>query len=196
MKPLDAGKFRPLEGGPSFSLGNRLYRGLWITTWLLLAAWTPSFMHPWRRALLRIFGAKIASTASVYSSARIWSPANLEMGEFASVGPRVRVYCMAKIAFAPYSLASQGAHLCAGTHDVDDVHFQLQTTAIRVGYRAWIAAEAFIGPGVVVGEGAVLGARGCAFSDLKPWTIYAGNPARAMRERNGRALPMSRRAPS
>jgi putative colanic acid biosynthesis acetyltransferase WcaF len=90
---------------------------------------------------------------------------------------------MAKITFAPYSLASQGAHICAGTHDIEDVHFQLRAYPIVVGYRAWIAAEAFVGPGVTVGEGAVLGARGCAFRDLSPWTVYAGNPARAIKPR-------------
>jgi putative colanic acid biosynthesis acetyltransferase WcaF len=186
MTLLDARHSKPLEGGPSFSLANRLYRAVWNVTWLLLAAWTPPLMHPWRRTLLRIFGAKIASTAGIYSSARIWSPANLEMGEFAFVGPKVQVYSMAKITLAPYSLASQGAHLCAGAHDVEDVNFQLLAKPIQVGPRAWIAAEAFVGPGVVVGEGAVLGARGCAFRNLEPWAVYVGNPARQSRRRKVR----------
>jgi putative colanic acid biosynthesis acetyltransferase WcaF len=93
---------------------------------------------------------------------------------------------MAEITFAPYSLASQGAHICAGTHDIEDVHFQLRARPIVIGYRAWIAAEAFVGPGVTVGDGAVLGARGCAFKDLDPWTVYVGNPARALKRRKVR----------
>jgi hypothetical protein len=48
---------------------------------------------------------------------------------------------------------------------------------------SWVAAEAFVGPGVTIGEGAVLGARGCAFRDLEPWTVYAGNPARRLKLR-------------
>ena len=180
---LDASKAKPLQGGPSFSFGNRLYRVLWNVTWLLLASLTPPFMHPWRRVLLRSFGAKISRTARIYSSARIWSPANLVMGEFACIGPRVRVYSMATVTFCSYSIASQGAHLCAGTHDVENIDFQLEVRPILLGYYAWIAAEAFVGPGVVVGDGAVLGARGCAFRDLDPWTIYVGNPARQTRKR-------------
>jgi putative colanic acid biosynthesis acetyltransferase WcaF len=154
--------------------------------WLLLARWTPPQFHAWRRVLLRLFGAKISPNAYIYPSARIWSPANLEVGAYACIGRDVTVYSMAKIALAPYSLASQGAHICAGTHDIEDVHFQLQARPIVIGYRAWIAAEAFVGPGVTIGEGAVLGARGCAFSDLEPWTVYIGNPARAVKPRQVR----------
>lgn len=78
---------------------------------------------------------------------------------------------------------SQGVHLCAGTHDIDDENFQLYAEPITVAAHAWLAAEAFVGPGVTVGEGAVLGARGVAFTDLLPWTVYVGNPARELRKR-------------
>jgi hypothetical protein len=77
----------------------------------------------------------------------------------------------------------QGAHLCTGTHDVEDADFQLVTKPIVIGANAWIAAEAFVGPGVTVGEGAVLGARAVAFRHLDAWTVYAGNPARKLRRR-------------
>jgi putative colanic acid biosynthesis acetyltransferase WcaF len=181
---LDAAKVDTWRSGTSFTLRNRLYRLTWNVTWTLLAAWTPAFMHRWRCWLLRRFGAKIAPTAIIYPSVRIWSPAHLEVGEFACIGPDVTIYSMAKITFAPYALASQGAHICAGTHDIEDVHFQLLTRPINIGFRAWIAAEAFVGPGVTVGEGAVLGARGCAFRDLDAWTVYIGNPAQPVRKRN------------
>lgn len=170
-------------GGPSFSLGNRLFRAVWIVVWVTLASWTPPFLFSWRRFLLRSFGAKIADTARIYGSARIWYPPNLEMGEYACLGSRVNCYCMGKISLADHALASQGAHLCAGTHNIDDPSFQLTTKPIQVGARAWIAAEAFVGPGVRIGEGAVLGARGVAFKDLEPWIVYAGNPAREIRKR-------------
>ncbi len=94
---------------------------------------------------------------------------------------------MAPISVGARTIISQRAHLCAGTHDHRDPAFQLYARPIRIDQDAWIAAEAFIGPGVTVGEGAVLGARGCAFADLDPWTVYSGNPAvslgpRVMRE--------------
>jgi putative colanic acid biosynthesis acetyltransferase WcaF len=180
MAILDARAHKALEGGPSFSLGHRLYRALWALSWFTLAAWTPPPLHAWRRLLLRVFGAKLASGARVYASARVWYPPNLTMDAFACLGPRVICYCMAPIRLGEYAIASQGSHLCAGTHDIRDPHFQLIARPIAIGARAWIAAEAFVGPGVTVGDGAVLGARAVAMRDLDPWTLYGGHPAQSL----------------
>ena len=105
------------------------------------------------------------------------------MDAFACLGPRVICYCMAPVRLGAYAVTSQGAHLCAGTHSTSDPGFPLITRPIEIGARAWVAAEAFVGPGVTVGEGAVLGARGVALRDLEPWTIYSGNPAVRVRPR-------------
>lgn len=183
---LDASKIDTWRGGASFSLANRLYRVAFQVAWLLLARWTLPKWHGWRRLVLRAFGAKIAPKGAVYPSARIWSPANLEVGDYAFIGPGVNVYSQGPIVIEPYALVSQGAYLCTGTHDIEDLNFQLRTKPIRIGARAWIAAEAFVGPGVTVGRGAVLGARACAFRDLEPWTVYAGNPAKPLKPRNVR----------
>lgn len=183
---LDAESTNPSEGGPSFSFQHRLFRVAWNLTWLLLASWTPPILRGWRRCLLRWFGAKIDNTAGVYGSARIWYPPNLTMGAHAYIGPGAIVYCMAPITLDAYAIVSQRAHLCAGTHNIDDSHFQLEVRPIRVGRRGWVAAEAFVGPGVTIGEGAVLGGRAVAFRDLKPWGVYCGNPATWLRERRVR----------
>jgi putative colanic acid biosynthesis acetyltransferase WcaF len=180
---LDARRSKSVEGGASFSLSHRLFRLVWSVTWFLLAAWTPPPLHGWRRLVLRFFGAKMGKGCRVYSSARIWDPRNLEMGPYSCIGRRVICYSMAKIRFDDYAMVSQGAHLCAGSHDISDPYFQLIVRPIVLGERAWIATEAFVGPGVTVGKGAVLGARGVAFSDLPPWTVSVGNPSRVLKER-------------
>ena len=180
---LQARTSSPLRGGPSFSLQHRLRRLAWNVAWALLASWTPPPLRAWRRFLLRQFGAHLAPTANVYGSARIWYPPNLVMAEHATIGPGAQVYCMDRIELGPYALISQGAFLCGGTHDVEDPHFQLKTRPIRIGAHAWIAAEAFVGPGVTVGQGAVLGARAVAVRDLDAWAIYVGNPAHRVKRR-------------
>ncbi len=186
MAILDAGEHNTWESGRSFSIEHRLYRFAWLIVWTLMASWTPPQMHKWRRILLRAFGANIANTAGVYPSVRVWYPANLAMGDFAFLGPGVTCYSMATITLGAYALVSQRAHLCAGSHDIEDPNFQLIAKPIVIEARAWVAAEAFVGPGVTIGQGAVLGARGVAMKDLEAWTVYAGNPAVALRRRRVR----------
>jgi len=178
----------PRLGGPTFSLGDRVRRLAWSACWLLLAAWTPPAMRGWRRALLRLFGASIHPTAIIRGSARIWWPANLTMGAHASMGPGVICYNVAPVIIGDFAIVSQRAHLCTGTHDVDDDAFPLVAGPIRIGTGAWIAAEAFVGPNVEVGAHAVLGARAVAARSLEPHMIYVGNPARAVRRRRLRNM--------
>ena len=177
MTPLDAARSRPLEGGASFSLGNRLARVVWSTVWLVFARFTPPPLHPWRALLLRLFGVKLGQGVRVHGSAKIWLPANLELGDGVLIGPGVRLYNQGRIAIGAHSVVSQRAHLCASSHDICDPHFQLVLRPITLGERCWVAAEAFVGPGVTMGDRAVLGARAALFEDAEAEGVYLGNPA-------------------
>lgn len=184
MTPLNAREADTMDGGGySFSLANRIQRVVWNVTWKLLASWTPPPMHGWRRFLLRRFGATIGRGVRIYGSARIWLPANLVMEDLSWLGPRVNCYNQGKITIGHRTVVSQGAHLCASSHDINDIFFQLVLRPIRIEANTWIAAEAFVGPGVTVGEGAVLGARSVALRALEPWGVYSGNPAQLIKHR-------------
>ncbi|MEZ5681596.1 MAG: putative colanic acid biosynthesis acetyltransferase [Erythrobacter sp.] len=186
-QPLDAANSGSRTGGPSFSLANRLVRGLWQTVWLLFGRWTPPFLHPWRALLLRAFGASLGVNCRVHASARIWLPANLVLGDNVLLGPHATIYNQGRICIGSDSVVSQGAHLCASSHDVDDPGFQLELRPLTIGKKCWVAAEAFVGPGVAMADGAVLAARAALFEDTDPWTIYRGNPAVVLRRRERRA---------
>jgi putative colanic acid biosynthesis acetyltransferase WcaF len=180
---LDARTHDTFDGTPSFSRAHRISRVFFSLVWLVLARWTPPPLRRWRNMVLRMCGARIHPTANVYASARVWYPPNLVMASFSTLGPGVNCYNMATISVGERAVVSQGAHLCAGSHDVDDPAFQLYANPIALGDNVWIAAEAFVGPGVTVGERAVLGARGVAMSDLAAGMIYVGNPAKPLRPR-------------
>ena len=180
---LDASVSRPSEGGASYSLGNRISRLLWTAAWKVFASWTPTPLHRYRVAILRLFGAKVDWTAHVYGSATIWAPQNLSMGKHSCLGPQVNCYCMAPIEIADGAIVSQDTTLCTGTHDIRDPDFQLVTKRISIGEKAWVAAEAFIGPGVSVGDRAVIGARAVLFADAEEDGVYVGNPATMIKRR-------------
>lgn len=133
--------------------------------------------------VLRFFGADVHRTAGIRGSARIWYPANLRMGAYSTLGPGVKCYNVDVVDVGAHAIVSQNAFLCTASHDVRSPGFLLRTKPIRLEAQSWVCAESFVGPGVVVGEGAVLGARAAAFTDLEPWKIYRGNPATFIRER-------------
>ncbi len=174
--------------GPSFSIANRVHRVIWGMTWLMLARWTPPPMHRWRAMLLRSFGARVGRGARIYSSVRIWLPSNLSIGDRSVLGPRVRCYNQGRITIGDRVTISQDSSLCASSHDISDPNFQLVLRPITIDDDAWIAAEAFVGPSVRVGAGALLGARGVAMRDLEPWTVYSGNPAMPLKARRFRTV--------
>lgn len=179
-EPLDADAARPLmTGGPSFSLGNRIERAAFTVIWVLLGRIVPPpFAWGWRKFLLRLFGAKMGRLTKVYASARVWLPRHLEMADGSTIGPGVDCYNMAPIRLGERAIVSQRAFLCAGDHDHRDPEFQLVARPISLGADSWVAAEAFVAPGITLGDGAVLAARGNAVADLPEWTVWGGNPAK------------------
>ncbi|MHB8174815.1 MAG: putative colanic acid biosynthesis acetyltransferase [Nitrospirota bacterium] len=133
--------------------------------------------------MLWAFGARIGKGAHPHSSAKIWAPWNLEMGDHSCLGNRADCYNAAKIIIGAHATVSQYSYLCSASHDYERTDMPLITAPIVIGDGAWITADVFVAPGVTVGEGAVVGARSSVFKDVEPWTVVAGNPARFIKKR-------------
>ncbi len=166
-----------------FSLGNRAARACWNVVWLLLYRPSPTFCFVWRRVLLRLFGAVVAGSAHPYPRCRIWAPWNLTMEEHSSLANDVDCYSVAPIKLGAHATVSQYAFLCTATHDIADPDFSLIAKPIEIGEDAWVAARAFVGPGVRLGAGAVVGATASVYHDVLEWTVVGGNPARVIKPR-------------
>lgn len=177
--------------GPSYRLSNRLRRVLWNTVWLLLCRFTPPPLRRWRLFVLRLFGADVSFEANVYPDTKIWAPWNLRMATHATLGPGVNCYNASLVTLGERVIVSQGTHLCTASHDYNDPALQLFAKPICIESDAWVAAECFIGPGVTIGEGAILGARTVLFRDAPPNTIWIGNPATFKKNRpNSASKPL------
>lgn len=169
------------------SWANKLGRALWGMVWFFLFRPTPRPLHRWRCLLLRVFGARIGKGVSVYPSARIWAPWNLEMDDNSRLGDFVDCYCVDQIRISKEALVSQYTFLCTASHDYTDECLPLITAPIEIGPRAWVAADVFVGPGVTIGQGAMVTARSSVFQDIEPWVVATGNPAQRMRPRTMKA---------
>jgi putative colanic acid biosynthesis acetyltransferase WcaF len=144
---------------------------------------SPRICFRWRAFLLRLFGAKIGKNVNIYNTAVIYLPWNLEIGEWSAIGECAYIYNLGKITIGRQVTISQRAHLCAGTHDFTKRDMPLIKPPIFIGDQAWVCADAFVGPNVTVGMGAVIGARAVVTEDTSGWAIVAGNPARTIGKR-------------
>ncbi len=164
-------------------LGERL---LWALLQPLFRC-SPRLLYGWRRVLLRLLGARIGRAVQIHPRVRIFLPSLLSIGDEAAVAEDVRLYNLGPLVIGAQATVSQGAHLCGGSHDDADPALSLIRAAINIGDAAWICADAFVGPGVTIGEGAVVAARAVCLRDVPPWQVVAGVPARQIRERRLRA---------
>jgi putative colanic acid biosynthesis acetyltransferase WcaF len=168
---------------PAFSRRDRLRRFAWNVTCALLFRHSPRPLHRWRAFLLRSFGATVGKRCAIYPKAIIWAPWNLVCADTVAIADGAIIYNPSRVELGSHCVVSQEAYLCGATHDLDTAGFPLISGPIVVGAYAWLCARCTVQMGLRVSEGAVLGLGAVATSDLEPWTIYAGVPARKIRGR-------------
>lgn len=166
-----------------YSKGEYLRRFLWLIVYGLLVRHSPGRLRGWRVFWLRRFGARIASTCNIRPTARVRHPWLLTMGEHSTLADNVEAYNLGPIVIGDHTVISQNAHLCNGTHDYRQPSLPLLRPQMRIGSGVWICADAFIGPGVTIGDNALVGARAVVTGDIPRDVIAAGNPARVIRPR-------------
>jgi putative colanic acid biosynthesis acetyltransferase WcaF len=166
----------------NYSRKELFLRVLWVPgSWLFRLI--PKPLHELRCLLIRLYGAKVGRNVHLYPSARITYPWLLEIGDDTAIGDGAYLYNLQRLRIGRQVTISQRAHLCGGTHDYRSPQMPLIRATITIEDQAWVCAEAFIGPFVTVGEGAVIGARAVVLRDLGAWDIVTGNPARKVKTR-------------
>lgn len=160
-------------------------RWLWLLVQATIFRWSPRPCHSFRAWLLRRFGATIPAWRDVviFPTATVVYPWRLALAPRAMIGPGVRIYNLGPVAIEYGANVSQNCHLCAGTHDFTRWEMPLVTKPIVVGRNAWLGADVFVGPGVTIGELAVIGARSVVVRDQPPRMVCAGNPCRPLKAR-------------
>jgi len=160
-----------------------LAKALWFAVQATLFRLPLPRLSGWRRFLLRCFGAVVHPTANVAATVTVWHPWLLRLGPYTTLSRGVFVYNLGPVVIGSHTVLSQDVYLCAGTHDYTQAHLPLQRPPIVIGHGAWLCAGAFVGPGVTVGNNAIVGARAVVMRDVPEQAITIGNPARIVRQR-------------
>ena len=154
----------------------------WIAQSLLFHT-SPQFMYGWRRFLLRAFGARIGKGVLIRPSVSVTYPWKLSIGDFSWIGDQVTLYTLGEISIGDNAVISQHSYLCTGSHDYTQITFDLYAVPIHIEPEVWVAAHVFVGPGVTIARGAIVGASSVVLKDVPAGMICAGNPLRVIRPR-------------
>jgi putative colanic acid biosynthesis acetyltransferase WcaF len=157
---------------------------LWWIVEASLFRWSPQICYGWRRWLLRLFGASIGKGALIRPSVKTTYPWKVTIGDSSWIGDDVVLYSLGAITIGSHCVVSQRSYICTGTHDYHKPSFDILALPILIEDNAWIASDVFVAPGVVLGNGVVVGARSSVFSDLPARMICVGNPAKPVRKRD------------
>ena len=146
------------------------------------------FFHmsvPWpsrlRVALLRAFGARVGTGVVIRERVNITFPWRVTLGDHVWLGEDVMILSLADVVIESNVCISQRAFLCTGSHDFRTPNFNLITKPITIHSRSWIAAQAFIAPGVEVGPDSMVAAGSVVGRDVPPHSLVRGNPAEVVK---------------
>jgi putative colanic acid biosynthesis acetyltransferase WcaF len=163
---------------------NIIRRILWSlvnrTLFRIFPVWVGYFP---RSLLLKIFGCQMPFKVRIHPSVTIFDPSNLKIGFRSCIGPNVEIYNKAMVTIGDNTVVSQSSRLYTASHDTSSKLLPLITKPIDIGNWCWIAADVFIGPGVLIEEYSVVGACSVVFKNVPRNSVCVGNPAKFIKQR-------------
>ncbi len=133
---------------------------------------------------LKIFGAKIGNNVIIKPRVNIKYPWLLEIGDNSWIGEKVWIDNLVPIKIGANVCLSQGAMLLTGNHNYKKDTFNLITGEIILEEGVWIGAKSVVCPGIRCASHSILTVGSIATKNLQPYSIYQGNPAKKIRDRN------------
>ncbi|MFY7651361.1 MAG: WcaF family extracellular polysaccharide biosynthesis acetyltransferase [Chitinophagaceae bacterium] len=156
--------------------------------WLLVSAvFMQSGLFPFNAlkiGLLRLFGATIGKGVVIKPSVHIKYPWYLTVGDDVWIGEKVWIDNLVLVSLGDNVCVSQGAYLLTGNHSYKSPNFDLIVGGITIENGAWIGAKATVCPGITVGSHAVITVGSVLTTNALAYSIYRGNPAIKIKERN------------
>lgn len=156
---------------------------LWWLVQSTLFAMSPQFMFGWRVFLLKLFGAQIGADVLIRPSVRVTYPWKIKLGDRVWIGDHAELYSLGVIEVGDDVVISQKSYLCAATHNYRKLSFDMISKKITIEDQVWLATDVFVGPGVKIHKGALIGARSNVFADMPAGMVCVGSPAKPVKPR-------------
>lgn len=144
-----------------------------------------------RYAILKSVSGSIGDNVAVFPGVYIFNPENLVAGNNVSIQPMAYIECGFEkdgVVIGNDVSIAHGVTVMATTHRFDSHEAAIrdqgvESEPVRIEDNVWIGAKASILSGVSIGHGSVVGAGAVVTRSLEPGGVYAGVPARKIKER-------------
>jgi len=164
--------------------GGRLaVRVAWMAVSRAIFQTTVPWPYPLKRALLRVFGARVGEGVVIKNRVNIKYPWRLRIGDHAWIGEGAWIDSLANVTLGAHACLSQGCMIETGNHDWSKPSFDLVLKEVVLEDGAWAAVRSLLLPGSVLASHAVLGAGSVLRGSTQPYGVYAGVPAVKVAER-------------
>lgn len=128
-----------------------------------------------------------------------WADAHLTIGDDVYIGDDSIISCAERVEIGRLTMLAHGVQIFDNdTHPLDPIERSrdyirilgnnpgprspIASAPIWIGERVWIGLNSIVMKGVRIGEGSVIAAGSVVVSDVPPYTIVAGDPAKAVRQ--------------
>lgn len=181
MKKIDLSKFNSRAG-----LDRGRSRFVEICWYIIKIIFFLSAI-PWpnriKRIILLVFGAQVGNGVIIKPRVNIHFPWKLSIGNNSWIGEEVFILNFEPISIGDNVCVSQRAFLCGGNHDYKEPTFRYRNGPIVLEDEAWVGAQTFIAPNVIIEKGAVVTAGSIVYQSQPADKVCSGNPCKPIKER-------------
>ena len=153
---------------------------------------TPYFFRHWY--LKKICGIEIGDCSSVHMGCFI-TGSNIKIGSNTVINRKTYLDGRVLLTIGNNVNISHQTLIQTLTHDPQCSNFGCLCKPVLIEDDVWIGARAIILPGVKIGRGSVIGAGSVVTKDVPPYSIFVGNPAKFLKQRNTDLLYKSKYFP-
>lgn len=140
--------------------------------------------HRIRNHAYRWAGVTRAATSSIHWKARFFCPEGLTIGEHCIVGNDAFFDARDTITLGENVNIAAEVRIYTRQHDIDDPYFAECGGPVVIEDYVYVGTRVTILPGVRIGRGAVVASGAVVTTDVPPYMLVGGVPARVIRERS------------
>jgi len=161
---------------------NRFYNW-WLDFELLIVdsvGWCPFWFV--RKFVYKLAGLKIGKS-KIHTGCRFFNPAGIEIGDDTIVGEFAFLDGRAPLKIGNHVDIASQVLIYNSEHNINVPDFRAIVAPVEIQDYVFIGPRAIILPGVKIGKGAIVGAGAVVTSDINPFEIVGGIPAKKIGER-------------